>query len=213
VKKLFYTSIICIIILIVPSCRTTYITSSWKANRVFPVKQDKILVLGLIRDADRNLQQKMEDHMAGDLRDKGYNAVTSLSEFGPKAFENLTEKEAIARLKFLDIDAVVTIVLLDKKQESIYIQNGPPQHVNFWNYYGRMYQRIYSKGYWVTDTKFYWESNFYELERGDLLYSVQTQSFSPGNTNALAHEYGQLIIKDMVQNKEIGKEKVGTKGF
>jgi len=212
-KKIIYTVMIFLAASILSSCRSTYITSSWKANRVFPIKQNKILVLGLIRDSDRSLQQSMEEHMVGDLKDQGYNAVSSLAEFGPKAFENMSEKEAVARLCFKDIDAVLTIVLLDKKQESIYVQNGPPQRPDFWNYYGHMYQKIYSKGYWVTDTKYYWESNFYELQRGDLLYSASTQSFDPASARSLAHEYGLTIIKDMMQNNVIGMERTSTKGF
>jgi hypothetical protein len=31
------------------------------------------------------------------------------------------------------------------------------------------------------------------------VYSVQTQSFDPGSSESLGHEYGQLIVKDMVK--------------
>jgi hypothetical protein len=38
-----------------------------------------------------------------------------------------------------------------------------------------------------------------------LVYSVQTQSFDPATSESLAHEYGQLIIKDMVRNNVASK--------
>jgi len=40
-----------------------------------------------------------------------------------------------------------------------------------------------------------------------LAYSVQTQSFNPANSGQLAHEYGLLIVKNMVK-KNVVKNKV-----
>ena len=64
-----------------------------------------------------------------------------------------------------------------------------------------MRDRIYSPGYYQVDTKYFWESNLYDISNKQLLYSVQTQSFDPGSSAGLGHEYGQLIINDMVKNK------------
>ncbi|MBK8090353.1 MAG: hypothetical protein IPK31_22055 [Chitinophagaceae bacterium] len=96
-KKINFIAVILIAILM--SCTTTKITSTWKANNVVPKHYNKILVLGLIRDADRSLQEKMETHLVNDLKDMGYNAVSSLSEYGPKAFADMEEAAAISKLK------------------------------------------------------------------------------------------------------------------
>ena len=188
------------------ACTTTKITSSWKAADLQPKKYSKILVLGLIKDSDRSQQQKMEAHLADDLKSKGYNAVGSLQEFGPKAFSNLTETEAIARLKQSNIEAVVTIVLLDKQKERNYVPGRmyySPYVIyynRFWPYYGTLNYRIYEPGYYVTDTRYFWESNVYDVSTQSLLYSVQTKSFDPVNSESLGHEYGQLIIADIIKN-------------
>lgn len=188
------------------ACSTTKITSSWKAANLQPKKYNKILVLGLIKDSDRSLQEKMEMHLADDLKSKGYNAVGSLQEFGPKAFANLTEAEAIVRLKQSNIEAVVTIVLLDKQKERNYV----PGHMyyspyvmyynRFWPYYGTLNYRIYEPGYYITDTRYFWESNVYDVSTQSLLYSVQTKSFDPASSESLGHEYGKLIIKAITDN-------------
>jgi hypothetical protein len=187
------------------SCSTMRLTSSWKSETLKPVKYNKILVLGLIRDADRSIQENMEQHLADDLIAQGISATTSLKEFGPKAFENLDEAAAIDKLKNLGIEAVITIVLLDKQKERNYI----PDNINyspygfyynhFWGYRTALYQRIYEPGYYVTNTKYFWESNFYEMSKKQLLYSVQTQSFDLDNSNKLGHQYGQLIVNDMIK--------------
>lgn len=199
--------LIILLLFLFTSCGTSRITSSWKAENVQPKKYEKVLVLGLIREADRSLREKMEQHILGDLKELGYNAICACEEYGPKAFENMSEKEAISKLSNSGIDAVLTIVLLDKTKEKYYIPgrvNYTPYynyHNRFWGYYTTMYDRIYSPGYYEVNTKYFWESNFYDMSSKQLLYSVQTQSFDPESSAGLGHEYGKLIINDMVKNK------------
>ena len=57
----------------------------------------------------------------------------------------------------------------------------------------------------VTNTKYFWESNFYEMESKELLYSVQTKSFNPVSTESLAHEYGKMIVNNMEKKGIINK--------
>ena len=71
-----------------------------------------------------------------------------------------------------------------------------------------MRERIYTKGYYVFNTKYFWESNLYDLKSNRLLYSAQSQSFDPVSTESLSHEYGKMIVKDMVKNKVITNQKV-----
>ncbi|MES1197798.1 MAG: hypothetical protein ABUL41_00800 [Chitinophagaceae bacterium] len=196
------------------SCGTSRITSSWKAENVQPKKFNKILVLGLIRDADRSIREKMEQHLLGDLKEKGYNAICACEEYGPKSFENMSEKEAIDKLSNSGIDAVLTIVLLDKTKEKFYspgrVYYSPyyNYHNRFWGYYNTMHDRIYSEGYYQVDTKYFWESNLYDMESKQLVYSVQTQSFDPSSSQSLAHEYGNLIVNDLVKSNVISSTPV-----
>ena len=115
--------------ILLAGCSTSRITSSWKAENIQPKEYNKILVLGLVNDPDRSLREKMEEHLVGDLKALGYNAVCSCDEFNPKAFENMSEKQALDKLNNSGIDAVLTIVLLNKSKEGYYvpgrIQNSP----------------------------------------------------------------------------------------
>ena len=193
-------------ILFLAACSSTKITSSWKSPNLQPKQYNKILVLGLIKENDRSLQEKMEAHLVDDLKSKGLNAISSLQEYGPQAFSNTTETVAIARLKQSNIDAVITIVLLDKEKERNYVPGRmfySPYVIyynRFWPYYGTLNYRIYEPGYYVTDTKYFWESNVYDVSTQSLLYSVQTKSFEPANSESLGHEYGKLIIKAITEN-------------
>ncbi len=201
----------------ITGCSSSNITSSWKAENTVPKQYNKIIVLGLIRDNDRNLQEKMENHFIGDLRDLGINAVSSLKEYGPKVFDNMDEKAAIEKLKNSGIDAVLTIVLLDKQKERKYVPGNvyytPYSYYSnrFWGYRTTLYQRIYEPGYYVTDTKYFWESNFYDMSDQKLVYSVQTETFEPSNAESLGHEYGLLIVKNMVKQNIFAEQKLPAK--
>jgi hypothetical protein len=202
--------IVLIILLVIAGCSSSKITSSWKAENLVPKQYNKILVLGLVNEPDRTIREKMEEHIVGDLKNLGYTAVCSCDEFNPKTFENLSEQQALDKLSKSGIDAVLTVVLLDKTQERYYVSGWvqySPYFIyqnHFYGYYRTMYDRVYTPGYYTVDTKYFWESNFYELGNKYLLYSAQSQSFDQANTQSLAHEYGQMIVNDMV-NKNVLK--------
>ncbi len=189
-------------------CSSTKITTAWKAENITPHRYNKILVLGLINDKDRRIQERMEQHFVGDLTNLGYNAVSALQQYGPKAFENLDENAALQKIKSSGADAVVTIVLLDKKKVRKYVPAQPIYPFRFWEYYGIRYGSIYEPGYYVNDTKYFWESNFYDMDSQSMLYSVQTKSFSPTSTEEMGHEYGKTIVKDMLKQKILSPQNI-----
>jgi len=171
------------------------------------------MVIGLIREADRAIREKMENHFVGDLTDLGYSAVSASALYGPKAFEDMGEKEVVQQLKDSGIDGVLTIVLLDKTREKNYKPVSPRQNY-FWGYYSGRYNRVIRENnYYVINTKYYWESNLYALSEKDqqLVYSVQTQSFDPASAETLGHEYGKMIVKNMLDKKVLQDQKVQLK--
>ncbi|HEX6335015.1 MAG TPA: hypothetical protein VFZ78_12360 [Flavisolibacter sp.] len=191
--------------LVVPGCSTTYITSSWKSPEGAPAQFKKLMVLGIVREADRRIRENMERHMVDDLRALGYQAFSSYVEYGPKEFSGLSEEEARAKLQRTGVDGVITIVLLDKERERHYVPGRVVYspyayyHNRFWGYYRTIYSRVETAGYYEVSTRYFWESNFYDMTTNRLLYSVQTQSFEPASAESLGHEYGKKIIEDMVR--------------
>ena len=170
------------------------------------------MVLALTKDDDRNMQEKMEKHMIGDLAGLGYNAVSSIDEYGPKAFRNMTEEQAVDKIKSDGVDAVITIVLLNVDKETRFYPGHPRYvssdyyHQDFERYFRTMRNRIDDGGYYVSNTRYSWESNLYDMSDRHLLYSVQTQSFDPVSSESLGHEYGKMIIKNMEKAKLLEKQ-------
>lgn len=202
--------------LIFAACTSSRISTSWRADNIEPKVYNKVLVLGLINEPDRTIREQMEQHVVDRLNTLGYKAVCSCDEFSPKSFENMTEKQALEMLSKSGIDAVLTIVLLDKTKERYYVPGRvvyTPYFIyqrRFYGYYSTMYGRVYTPGYYSVDTKYFWESNFYELGNKNLLYSAQSQSFDSENTHMLANEYAQMIVDDMI-NKTVLRKQTGLK--
>lgn len=204
------TSIIC------TSCQSTFITSSWSSQETFPHDQiKKIIVVGIINDNDRRIREHMESHMVGDLIHLGYNAISSLQEFGPKAFEKRTEAAILQQLKDAGTDAVVTISLLDKTKEQAYVSGAnrlvpyATRYNNFWDYYSTYSDRIFNPGYYSIGNKYLFESNMYILSKGEkgLVFSAQSEAFDPNTIDRMAHSYGKTIIKEMKKKAVVVRKK------
>jgi hypothetical protein len=164
------------------------------------------MVVAIVNFTDRNLREKMEIHLVEDLKLYNISAVSSYQEFGPKYFEDLTEKETIDKINSAKVDAVLTIVLLDKEKEKYYIPGRvyyTPYTIysrRFWGYYSTIYERVYEPGYYAEKTNYFWESNLYDMSNKEMIYSIQTKSFNPENTENLAHDYGKVITADLQKN-------------
>lgn len=195
-------SSVCIMV-VLAACSSTRVTSSWRSEDAINVNSRKVLVLGVMNNTnERAIKEHMEQNLVADLRAVGINAVAASSEFSPKAFNNMNENRAMRSLKNKGYDAVMTIVLLDKSKERVYnpgtVMYEPWGYYNrFWGYYRTMYGRVYSPGYYSTNTSYFWESNLYDLSNNKLLYSVQSKSFDPSSYQSLGREYAKQVINDM----------------
>ena len=185
------------------SCNSTQVISSYKDDKVAAKDYKKILVLGIFQQKERSLRQEAETQLVNRLIEQGYNATSAMQDFGPKAFEKISEDQLAANLKSSGYDAVITTVLLDKKDEENYqqgisrIQPVGIFYNRFGRYYSTIYDRVYQPGYYTTSTDYFLESNLYDIASGNLLYSVQTKSFDPSSATALASDNSKKIVKDL----------------
>jgi hypothetical protein len=184
-----------IALILLASCSDTHITSSWKNDKIPPASYNKIMVIALIPDNQRNIRQAMEKNMVEQLRRKGYNAVSGFQEYGPKAFEGLNETATLAKVKADNADALITIALTNHTRSRSYVPGSIYPSPWGWGWgWGGGY---YSPGYVRNNNRYVWETNFYEVENNRMAYSVQSQSFDPGSANDLAEAYSRQIVRDM----------------
>jgi hypothetical protein len=205
-KKLLIIIAIAALPLLFTACSSgTRITSSWKSPDApsSAAAYRKVMVVALLSDKDRSLQQAMETELMNELTAKGIAAASAYQTYGPRSFNN--ENQAKRQLRNSGADAIMTIVLLDKTKEKNYVpgnvtyQPWGPYYSRFWGYYRYSYDRIYTPGYYTTNTSYFWESNLYELRNNKLVYSVQTESFDPSSAESLSKEYSRKIVENMMK--------------
>lgn len=190
-------------------CSTSKIATSWNQNRQAPAHFNKILVVGLFDDNNRALRQQMEDQLAQELRQEGYNVVTSISLYGPKSFEKITEEQALKEAKSQGIDGVITIGLVDKSKERRYVRDYAYNPYGGWGYpwHGWVYRPYYVpgyRGYYQTYVNYMFETNLYDVNNKQLVYSVQTKSLDPSNVYVLADDYSKSVVKDIRKKNILG---------
>jgi hypothetical protein len=199
-KKLFFIPLLAFLI----SCQPSKITQSWAAKDARPTKYKKILVLGVLTDNDIELQTKIENHLADDLREMGYLAIPANKVFPPGTFVKGDTARATVAINGKGFDAILTIVLLDKKKEPYYVPGRITDYINFNKssrfdkYFNTVSENIYSPGYYGEETKYIWENNFYDLNSKKLIYSARSRSFDITSKTTLAHTYGLLMAQSLV---------------
>jgi len=185
------------------SCNSTQVISSYKDEKVNAKDYKKILVLGIFQQKERSLRQEAETQLVNRLRGQGYNAVAAMDDFGPKAFEKVSEDQLAANLKTSGYDAVITTALLDKTKEENYqpgnsrLQPIGIYYNRFGRYYSTVYDRVYTPGYYTTSTDYFLESNLYDIKSGDLIYSIQTKSYDPSSATSLASDNSKKVVQDL----------------
>jgi len=192
------------------SCSTTTkISSRWKPGLAPQTNFVTIMSLVVAGDSERPLREKMEKHVAGDFTTHGYTGISALATFGPKALTGLNEHALMEKIKEKNVDAVLLISLLNKKREKYYVPakaQETPFAINynkFSSHYNTINERILMEGYYTEDTRYFWECSLYDVQTGKLLYSAISESFDPGSTETLAHQFGLEMIKDIIKQEII----------
>lgn len=194
---------------LLPACTATKLTYIWKEGSYLSHHFSKILVLAIINDKDNNIKDRLEAHITEDLRQLGYNAIPAMHTYGPKHFERFSEFGAVNQIRDWGFDAVFTVVLINKETEILKSNSKNCEPQPFWAYMSKRLNNACECCDETMVTNYFWESNFYEMENLNLLYSAQTTSFAAQHVESMSHQYGRVIVKNMVKNgilKNIRKE-------
>lgn len=203
--RLAFLLVIGLFILLIQCGPATRISYSWK-NSTATKSYHTILVVAIANQQNHAFRSNMENHLVNDLVSRGAQAHAAMPSLGPKALEAKSEEVVLEHLRQSNADGILTIVLLNKQKEKYYVPGRVyytpfnMYHRHLWGYYQTVYGRIYEPGYYTESTKYFWESNLYNAQTKELMYSVQTTSFDPSSTDKLAHEYGKLITEDLQKN-------------
>ena len=192
------------------------ITGDWMNKDVVGHGKFKKVFLFVIT-SNKGAQQTFEDAQAKAAAAEGITAVKSYEAFGPNFLtHNPTKEQVIAKIKESGCDAVFTSALVDAKSETRYVPGttsysygygyGGYGYGGFGGYYGSS-AYIYQPGYYTEDKTYFIESNLYDMETGDIVWSVQSEAYNPSNMENIARTYSALLMERMKSNVAAAKKK------
>lgn len=174
-------------------CYSTRITGYWKAPDQPPQDYKKILVLGIMPDT--LMLQRMETHIAGDLRHKGYNVISSEGKYKVFNYLETEDRDVLQQFRNDSVDAVITVVLLNRRAEG-FVMPASLYHL-LTKYYAEKYYGLYAPDAFREGVRYAWETSLYDMASGKRIYAVQTAAFDPVSVESLSHEYGRTVVKCM----------------
>jgi hypothetical protein len=184
---------------------STFITASWKSPSQSTQKYNRILAAALTRNTIA--KSTVEDAMATALTaNLNVSVVKSIDELPPDITNADTDKATIMnKVKDKNIDAILTISLIDKETESRYVPGGGlydpiggfGYYGNFRGYYNYWYPYAYTQGYYVEEKIYFIETNLYDALTEKLVWSAQSKTYDPSDLKTFSKDFATTIAMKM----------------
>ena len=182
------------------SCATKDIVREWSPSEDHEQKLGKIMIMGLVNQV--SLRNDVEYEMADAAHKFGLKATNSMAMFPPELGKPFEDAEKLRlRLQERGFDAIITVAIIDIEAER-YV--GPEKkyvplvyYNRFTNYYHRTEVLVYKPGYFSLKTRYFLETNIYELKSGRLVWSGRSTVFDPQDVERFVPRYSKKLFKEL----------------
>lgn len=204
----YFAILLCTILMfsLLTGCSKTSVTGVWKKSDFTGEPFRSMLVVALT--GDEMNKALWENIMADRLNQAGIAAVPCTEAFPGE--NNVTREKIVAFVRYHAIDGMLVTRLVDTRQEQVYhpprgvYYGGPYWYYNhFYNYYPYVYDRVYSPGYTSTHTIVLLETNLYQAETQELLWSMSSDTFDPRSINQLVESVSKKVIQGLRKDRLI----------
>lgn len=197
-------------ILLLAACSTsTRITGSWidPETKKKPSTDGSMFVVSLTRNIE--VRTKLENSMAQQAALKNIKVVKSTDHLSPEFYQKLpTKQQLLSRIRRTGASTILTMTLINKDSQQRYVRGGtmymPYRYYGgfggFYNYYNFMYPTIFDPGYYVTDKRYFLESNLYDVATEKLIWSAQSETVNPGSIDNFVRDYPKVVVAQMVKD-------------
>jgi len=182
----------------------------------------KIYIMGLFNNP--TVSAILEYEIAAEANTRRYTTYRNREEF-PYIFEDPAQGKdlLLAKVKKLECDAIFITTLKDVHSESYYVStssigvgvsgynpyNGYAN--NFNSYYSGYYAETSLSGYYQTDKTYFVESNLYDANTLELLWSVQSKSYNPTDIEKVSRDYCDELFDQLEKEKDFRGRKEAAK--
>jgi len=210
-KSLYF---IAVAIFLLTACKTPQkITSTWINKDVAPSSPYKsIMVIVMAKSVAAKFS--IESQMAKLIRSRGQKVVESGDIFPPGlAGDSKDSKDILVRaIERTGCDAVFTMAILDVKTEKSYQPGSYFAPVSMYDYYGNYgayysyrLAEVYQPGYYTENKTYFIETNFYDLKKNALLWSIQSKACNPSDLEKWFKEYSGIMLTELKKQNLIKK--------
>lgn len=190
------------------SCGTssTTITGTWERQDI-PRNYENVLVAALTSRV--GVKSTVENHITQTLSEEGIQASQSVELLPPKFIEDENQRQSILNaIKSDGIDAILTVSLIDSDTETRYSRGAVSYapypafgyYGNFWRYYNHWYPQFHSPGYYSEDKIYFIETNLYDAETEDLIWSAQSETYNPVSLESFSEGFAEEIVERLVED-------------
>lgn len=193
---------------LISGCASENLMRTWSTQEVYDSKFKNLMVMGLVNNV--NLRNETESEVVRAARTTGILATNGMSMFPPELGKPFDDIEKVkTRLREKGYDGILTVALVDYrapryiKPETAY--EPMVYYDRFRNYYYRTYELVYKPGYFAQESKFFVETNFYELKGGSLIWSGRSKLIEPIEFETFLPTYAKGLFKELMSQGIISK--------
>lgn len=191
------------------SCSSnTYITGTWKKPGTSLKKYNNIYIDVL--SSNIPAKQQVENALQQELGANGIKAEKSIDVMPPDyESQNYKNQDAMmGKIKAGNVDGILTVALLNEKDKQRYVPGNYGYNPGFaygfyntyWGYYSGRYPLLYDPGYYTTDEIYYIETNLYDANTDQLVWSTQSKTYNPNSISGFLNGYIKSIDKSLISN-------------
>jgi hypothetical protein len=194
--------------ILLTACANTKISQSWvdpDNKRVY----DDLLIVG-VSNSEQN-RRAFESNFVESLVAYGAEAQPSYKLI--KSNEKINRETVTKAIKGMDIDGVIITHVVGVDEETVYRPSmdympmyGGGYYGGLYSYYPHVNTYVTSPGYYTTHETYTLESNLYDVETEELVWSARSRSFSPESVQEVIVDLTKLLIEDL-DDKHLIKKK------
>ncbi len=187
--KLYQTITLTLTALVITACANTSPVTEWN-NEGFKGKLNNILVIGVTSQSRR--RQIFEDKFVAGLAALKVNATPSYELIDSSLY--LSRKVVENAIKGRNMGAVLVMRLAGIKEKEVYRQpDYQDENMTYFTYYDKAFHQS-NDGYYDQYKVVTLETNLYDIQSGELVWSMQSETMDPSQPRQVVEAQIELTI-------------------
>jgi len=198
--------------LLLISCANTKLSHTW-VNPDLEKSYSNLLIIG-IGESEQN-RRAYESYFVEELNVMGVESVASYKII--RQNEDIDRNTVTKAIDGLGIDGVLVTHMVAVDEETVYRPSmnympvygggyyGGGHYGGLYSYYPHVNTYVHQPGYYTTHETYTLETNLYDVETEEMIWSARSRTFSPESVDEVIVDLTRLLIEDMKDKKLLKK--------